>query len=312
MRIDDDPRALDGADLLVRVLPAQDRGGDDDLFETVEALRELEPGYVSVTYGAGGSTRDGTVEISTRIRRTSYGLETMMHLSCVGETREGLETDPRHDRATPGSRTCSRCAATRRPGDTEFKRPEGGLSSAAELAAFISERFPSLRARRLLLPRGPPGGRQPRGRPRLPEDEGGRRRRLPDHPALLRQPRVLRLARRGARGRESTSRSSPVSSRSSTSRRRGASAPTATQTCRSRSSSSSRRSAATRRPSASSGSPTRPASARSCSPRGAPGIHFYTVNRAPATRAVLGALRVARPWERAQSPAWRPPERRRA
>ena len=32
---------------------------------------------------------------------------------------------------------------------------------------------------------------------------------------------------------------------------------------------------------------------------GAPGIHFYTLNRAPATRAVLGALRVGRPWERA-------------
>jgi methylenetetrahydrofolate reductase (NADPH) len=37
--------------------------------------------------------------------------------------------------------------------------------------------------------------------------------------------------------------------------------------------------------------------------RGAPGIHFYALNRAPATRAVLGALRASRPWERAASPS---------
>ncbi len=61
----------------------------DELFETVEALKPLNPNYVSVTYGAGGATRDGTVEIATRIKQ-DYGLEAMAHLSCVGETREGL------------------------------------------------------------------------------------------------------------------------------------------------------------------------------------------------------------------------------
>src|ERR671930_1846222 len=61
----------------------------DELFETVQALKPLDPAYVSVTYGAGGATRDGTVEIATRIKQ-GHGLEAMAHLSCVGETQDGL------------------------------------------------------------------------------------------------------------------------------------------------------------------------------------------------------------------------------
>ena len=63
--------------------------GCEQLFETVEALKPLEPDYVSVTYGAGGATRDGTVEIAERIKH-EHGIEVMAHLSCVGETRDGL------------------------------------------------------------------------------------------------------------------------------------------------------------------------------------------------------------------------------
>ena len=73
----------------VEFFPPKTEEGVELLFETVEALKPLQPDYVSVTYGAGGATRDGTVEISERIKR-EHGLEVMAHLSCVGETREGL------------------------------------------------------------------------------------------------------------------------------------------------------------------------------------------------------------------------------
>ncbi len=52
----------------VEFFPPKTDAGVADLFETVEALEPLRPDYVSVTYGAGGATRDGTVEIAERIR----------------------------------------------------------------------------------------------------------------------------------------------------------------------------------------------------------------------------------------------------
>src|SRR2546426_7173852 len=69
--------------------PPRTPEGVETLFETVEALKPLRPDFVSVTYGAGGATRDGTVDIATRLKR-EHGLETMAHLSCVGETSDGL------------------------------------------------------------------------------------------------------------------------------------------------------------------------------------------------------------------------------
>ena len=73
----------------VEFFPPKTPTGFELLFETVEALKPLEPDYVSVTYGAGGATRDGTVEMVERIKR-EHGIEAMAHLSCVGETRDGL------------------------------------------------------------------------------------------------------------------------------------------------------------------------------------------------------------------------------
>jgi methylenetetrahydrofolate reductase (NADPH) len=109
------------------------------LFETVEALKPLEPDFVSVTYGAAGSTREGTVEIAERLGREA-GLETMPHLSCVGETREGLvEILDRF--AANGAENILALRGDPPRGQADFVAPEGGLRSAAELAEFIAERY---------------------------------------------------------------------------------------------------------------------------------------------------------------------------
>src|SRR5271168_1319984 len=59
------------------------------LERTIAELAPLNPGFISVTWGAGGSTREKTIEIVSRIR-DGAGIEAMAHLTCVGATREEL------------------------------------------------------------------------------------------------------------------------------------------------------------------------------------------------------------------------------
>src|SRR5579872_7015563 len=69
--------------------PPKTEEGVKNLLRVIDELGELQPGFVSVTYGAGGSTRDRTVELVTGIRRNSR-IEAMAHLTCVGHSRDEL------------------------------------------------------------------------------------------------------------------------------------------------------------------------------------------------------------------------------
>jgi methylenetetrahydrofolate reductase (NADPH) len=106
--------------------------------ETVPGLKALQPAFISVTYGAGGSTRDTTTRIVKRLR-DQHGIESMPHLTCVGSTQEmlghfldeilklgfenvlALRGDPPKDQAT-------------------FQAVEGGFSYATDLIRFIRGR----------------------------------------------------------------------------------------------------------------------------------------------------------------------------
>jgi methylenetetrahydrofolate reductase (NADPH) len=66
--------------------PPKTDEGVTSLFQALRELAELEPAFASVTYGAGGSTRQRTVEIATRIKQET-GIEPMAHVACVGHTR---------------------------------------------------------------------------------------------------------------------------------------------------------------------------------------------------------------------------------
>jgi methylenetetrahydrofolate reductase (NADPH) len=70
--------------------PPKDEAGEQQLWRAIEALEPFGPSFVSVTYGAGGSTRDKTVEITSRIARET-SLTPVAHLTCVGHTRAELE-----------------------------------------------------------------------------------------------------------------------------------------------------------------------------------------------------------------------------
>jgi methylenetetrahydrofolate reductase (NADPH) len=62
----------------------------ETVFQTINGLRNLNPDYISVTYGAGGSNRERTAAIAARIKR-DYRIESMAHLTCVGHSPEELE-----------------------------------------------------------------------------------------------------------------------------------------------------------------------------------------------------------------------------
>src|SRR5262249_58558059 len=70
--------------------PPKSAEAERRLVEAIGKLEPLAPAFVSVTYGAGGSTREKTVELVGRIRR-EWSIEAMAHLTCVGATRSELE-----------------------------------------------------------------------------------------------------------------------------------------------------------------------------------------------------------------------------
>ncbi len=72
--------------------PPKTEEGERNLLAAVEALKPLDPAFVSVTYGAGGSTRDKTLEIVDTGSASDYGLEAMAHFTCVAATVDELRS----------------------------------------------------------------------------------------------------------------------------------------------------------------------------------------------------------------------------
>jgi methylenetetrahydrofolate reductase (NADPH) len=115
--------------------PPKTDEGVKALFETVEALRPLAPGFVSVTYGAGGSTRARTVELVKRLKRETE-IETMAHVTCVGASRDeiGATLD---EFASVGVQNVLALRGDPPKGETAFTPHPDGFRHASELMAFI-------------------------------------------------------------------------------------------------------------------------------------------------------------------------------
>ncbi|MBN2897235.1 MAG: methylenetetrahydrofolate reductase [NAD(P)H] [Clostridia bacterium] len=73
------------------VFPPKNDPSLEGIFNTIEELKELEPDFISVTYGAMGTSKDKTVEIASRIKN-HYGIESIAHLTCVTSSRTELES----------------------------------------------------------------------------------------------------------------------------------------------------------------------------------------------------------------------------
>lgn len=117
--------------------PKSDEAGAQ-LERTIAELSALNPAFVSVTYGAGGSTREKTLEIVSRIRQHA-GIEAMAHLTCVGATQK--EIGAVVDRlARAGVTNILALRGDPPKGETTFSAVPGGFAYASELTAFIRER----------------------------------------------------------------------------------------------------------------------------------------------------------------------------
>ena len=117
--------------------PPKTDEGDRALFDkTIPALLGVHPDYCSVTYGAGGSTREKTIGIVDRIQR-EHGLTTMMHVTCVNSTKEELRSVVEEAR----SRGITNLLALRGdpPAGGDFQVTEGGFEYSRQLVAFLRE-----------------------------------------------------------------------------------------------------------------------------------------------------------------------------
>ncbi len=112
----------------------------EELFKTIAALKPLQPDYVSVTYGAGGSTRRKTVDLVLRIKH-EIGLEPMAHLTCVSATREEIKRtlDNLH---LGGMENVLPLRGDPPKGQERLVKTEGGFEHANELVEFIRGRYP--------------------------------------------------------------------------------------------------------------------------------------------------------------------------
>jgi methylenetetrahydrofolate reductase (NADPH) len=122
--------------------PPRDELGQERLFATVADLRGYQPAYVSVTYGAGGSTRRLTLNLVRRIKAET-GIETMAHLTCVGSDRDeiALILD---QLAAAGIENILALRGDPPKDQEAFSVPANGFGHADELVAFIRERHPEL------------------------------------------------------------------------------------------------------------------------------------------------------------------------
>lgn len=117
--------------------PKTDEGDRNLLEKTIPALLQLKPDYCSVTYGAGGSTRDKTLMIVDRIQR-EHGLTAMSHLTCVNATKEELRAVIEQARAH-GIKNILALRGDPPGGNGEFQKTPGGFEFSRELVAFLKE-----------------------------------------------------------------------------------------------------------------------------------------------------------------------------
>jgi methylenetetrahydrofolate reductase (NADPH) len=278
--------------------PPKTDDGQANLRATLDALRDDNPDFVSVTYGALGSTRDRTIDIVKWIKQ-DLGIEAMAHFTCVGATREEL-TETLSEIEAAGVNNVLALRGDPPAGEEEWTPTPGGLLYSTELIELLGERF-NFAVGAAAFPEVHPQAESPESDLaflKAKQDAGatffitqlfydneyyfdfcGRAREAGVTVPII--PGVM-----------------PVTSFRNIKR--------ITELCKSEIPEAFERELEARDDDDDAVQDLGVAYATlqcvDLLARGAPGIHFYTLNRSPATRAILAALRAAQPWTRATQP----------
>jgi len=278
--------------------PPKTDEGRQTLEGTLADLKEDTPDYVSVTYGAGGTTRERTVEITKWIKE-NLGIEAMAHLSLVGEDEARL-VEILEEIQAAGIENVLALRGDPPRGETEWKPHPGGLKHSVELIRLVRERFDFSVGAACF----------PEVHPEAPDRESDLRYALEKVEAgagfLITQLYMdnelyfdfVEQARDAGIGVPIIPGIMPITNFGQI--------KTITGMCSATIPAELERELEGRADDPEAVAELGVAYATlQCSDllaRGAPGIHFYTLNRSPATRAILAALRAAHPWTRATAP----------
>jgi methylenetetrahydrofolate reductase (NADPH) len=293
MRIDEIIAAGGDPVFSFEFFPPKTEDGERNLFDALEALRPLEPSFVSVTWGAGGSTREKTIGIVSRIRET-HGLEAMAHFTCVGATTDDLHAALRQMRDV-GIENVLTLRGDPPRGEERFVATEGGLSYATELTRLAAEHydFCLVGACYPEVHTDAPDAATDLAHLREKVDAGARvliTQLFFDNEAYF---RFVEEAHAAGIEVPIVPGIMPITNADQITR--------FTQMCGAAIPDALREALDQRREDPDAvvdlGVAYATLQCAELLARGAPGIHFYTLNRSPATRAILSALRLQRPWE---------------
>lgn len=296
MRID---RQLEGSEpsFSIELFPPKDEEGRRTMLDTVRELGALDPDFFSVTYGAVGATREGTIETLTTLKQ-EFGFEAMAHLSCVGETTDGLRKIlDRLDQIGVENVLALRGDPPR--GEGAFAPVEGGLSGSAELAELISHEHPGFAIGASCFPEVHPEAVD------LDQDLDYLKVKIESGASFL----ITQLffendlyfdfveaARNAGIEVPIIPGLMPISSYSAIERMAGLCKATIPDPLRD----SMLALGGDTEAEAELGVAYASQQATDLMRRGAPGIHFYSLNRSYATRSILASLRASRPWDHAE------------
>ena len=135
MRVDEILCGADEPTFSFEFFPPKSSKGEDMLATALSELEALDPSFVSVTYGAGGSNRDSAIDVMTRLRR-EHGFEAMAHLTCVNATTDQLRATL-DEMCAAGVENVLALRGDPPRGQERWTKTEGGLEYSRELIQLL-------------------------------------------------------------------------------------------------------------------------------------------------------------------------------